>query len=187
MSTDEKIKVERDYWLSHQAGLLQDYLDRCQSPIERLFLMSLLNSGWDLGCGAGSYYEWERDVWRIPSIAAARKARSFSPCFHNDDGNGTSKGALQLPIVVDGRSFRLDFAIFVFDTRVAIELDGHEFHEKTKEQARKEKSRQRLLTADGWHVLRFTGSEVYGDAQACVFEAINTAEKLQFSALGSSR
>ena len=79
----------------------------------------------------------------------------------------------ELPVL--GGKFRLDFAIIdaATDTFVAVECDGHEFHERTKEQAQHDKARDRALTADGWRVLRFTGSEVWADPQARVREIVS--------------
>ena len=56
-----------------------------------------------------------------------------------------------------------DFAFFCRDDRIIVELDGHEFHERTKAQAAHDKRRDRRFVAAGWKVLRYTGSEVYGD------------------------
>ena len=67
-------------------------------------------------------------------------------------------------------SFRVDFLFESRFGKVVVELDGHEFHERTKEQARKDKSRDRRLQALGYRVLRFTGSEVYADAHRCAAE-----------------
>lgn len=53
---------------------------------------------------------------------------------------------------------------------LAIECDGHEFHEKTKKQARRDKSRDRFLLSGGIPVLRFTGSELWRDPHACVLQ-----------------
>jgi very-short-patch-repair endonuclease len=53
---------------------------------------------------------------------------------------------------------------------VIVECDGHDFHEKTKEQAQRDKSRDRYLTSQGYRVLRFTGSEIYRDAEKCAKE-----------------
>ena len=68
-------------------------------------------------------------------------------------------------------NFRADFAIVqraVDGWRcVVVECDGHNFHEKTKEQAAHDKARDRFFVAQGWTVLRFTGSEIYRDAGAC--------------------
>ena len=61
--------------------------------------------------------------------------------------------------------YRLDFAIP--EKRIAIELDGHDYH-KTKEQRTKDAKRDRYLTELGWTVLRFTGTEIYRDPKSCV-------------------
>ena len=53
---------------------------------------------------------------------------------------------------------------------IAIECDGHDYHERTKEQAAKDRSRDRILLADGLRVVRFTGSEIYRDANSCAAE-----------------
>jgi hypothetical protein len=56
------------------------------------------------------------------------------------------------------------------DLKVVVECDGHEFHERTKEQARADKSRDRELTAMGYTVLHFTGSEIHADPWKCARE-----------------
>lgn len=54
------------------------------------------------------------------------------------------------------------------DTRRAvIECDGHDFHERTKEQARHDRRRDREVQSFGLPILRFTGSEIYADAVGC--------------------
>lgn len=51
-----------------------------------------------------------------------------------------------------------------------VECDGHDFHEKTKKQAKHDKKRDRYLTSFGYTVFRFTGSEIYKDPVWCVCE-----------------
>lgn len=63
--------------------------------------------------------------------------------------------------------YRLDFAIP--DKRVAIELDGHEYH-KTKYQRAHDAKRDRWLYGQGWHVLRFTGTEIHQNLDRCIDE-----------------
>lgn len=63
--------------------------------------------------------------------------------------------------------FRLDFAIP--DKRIAIELDGHEYH-KTKYQRTHDAKRDRWLYGQGWHVLRFTGTEIHQNLDRCIDE-----------------
>lgn len=54
-----------------------------------------------------------------------------------------------------------------------VECDGHDFHEKTKAQARRDKQRDRFLVSKGYKVLRFTGSEIWADPDAVADEIIN--------------
>ena len=67
--------------------------------------------------------------------------------------------------------FRLDFALvplpWAKGKPIAIECDGHDFHEKTPEQAARDKARDRALTEAGWTMLRFTGREIHRDSRAC--------------------
>jgi very-short-patch-repair endonuclease len=51
---------------------------------------------------------------------------------------------------------------------LAIECDGHEFHEKTKEQAARDKSRDRELLLRSIPVMRFAGSEIWRDPFGCM-------------------
>jgi hypothetical protein len=77
------------------------------------------------------------------------------------------------------RTVRLDFA-FMAEGRprhVAMEVDGHDYHERTKEQARRDKSRDRMLTMAGWSVLRFTGSEIFNGTEACLREVLDYTVK----------
>ena len=50
----------------------------------------------------------------------------------------------------------------------AIYCDGHNFHERTKEQAARDRSIDRKLQQMGWHVFRFTGSEIYNSLNKCI-------------------
>lgn len=80
----------------------------------------------------------------------------------------------QLNLRPKGTLYRVDFGIVGerghggTDLRIVVETDGHDFHERTKEQAARDKRRDRELSATGWTVLRFTGSEVWRDPGACV-------------------
>lgn len=56
---------------------------------------------------------------------------------------------------------------------MVVECDGHDFHEKTKQQARRDKQRDRFLQSRGFKVLRFTGSEIWEDPDKCADEIIS--------------
>ena len=66
--------------------------------------------------------------------------------------------------------YRADFVFDVdlpFSSRkiYVVECDGHDFHERTKEQAAHDRQRDRFMTARAIAVLRYTGSEIYNDAE----------------------
>lgn len=95
-------------------------------------------------------------------------------------------------VVFDGlkkeKTYRVDFIFeFVlfgrcdgrpsFEYKFAIECDGHDFHEKTKEQAARDKQKDRDLMQHGITVIRFTGSEIYENPYGSASEAIQIMEK----------
>ncbi|HEY3315206.1 MAG TPA: DUF559 domain-containing protein [Bacillota bacterium] len=72
-------------------------------------------------------------------------------------------------------TYRVDFWMTFADGKgpsLAIECDGHDFHERTKEQAARDRQRDRHLLEAGHHVLHFTGSEIWKDPQGCASEAL---------------
>lgn len=77
-------------------------------------------------------------------------------------------------------AYRTDFRLALarrdgsrkLQSEIFVEVDGHDFHEKTKEQAAHDKKRDRYFVSKSLPVLRFTGSEVYRDADACADEAV---------------
>jgi very-short-patch-repair endonuclease len=63
-------------------------------------------------------------------------------------------------------NYRVDFLIKFpehKERQIIIECDGHDFHEKTKEQARHDKERDRYFVSNGYEVYHYTGSEIYND------------------------
>lgn len=75
--------------------------------------------------------------------------------------------------------YRVDFAVVISNHwiggrhQVVVECDGHDFHEKTKEQAARDKLRDRELLCLGWPVMRFTGSEIHRDAAKCAEQVVD--------------
>ena len=51
-----------------------------------------------------------------------------------------------------------------------VECDGHDFHEKTKEQVKRNNERDLALKKAGYEVLHFSGSQIYNDYVKCVSE-----------------
>jgi len=88
--------------------------------------------------------------------------------------NGGSIVALvpQLPVQNVGW---VNFALIIpqlmdYGPMVIVECDGHEFHDRTSEQASRDRRRDRVLTALGAPVLRFTGSDILRDAAGAAAE-----------------
>jgi very-short-patch-repair endonuclease len=88
---------------------------------------------------------------------------------------------VQREVTVSGQVYRPDFIVvmdihpgsyganvFTDYPRIAIELDGHDFHERTREQVTYRNARDRALQSAGWKVLHISGSELYRQPEECV-------------------
>lgn len=160
-------------WMSHENRESKDRLFAvCESPMERQFLL-----------GAFMINEYKL------SFRYVNGANSLLLFVNDVDGDEVFSGALRVQEeVIDWETdanepeivARVDFALVDrnSDARIAIEIDGHEFHEKTKEQAARDKARDRRVTKCGYPVIRFTGSEVFANAFGCLIEAIETLQGL---------
>lgn len=108
---------------------------------------------------------------------AFQRAGGWFEIYHRGVVGKTADGIYLIPQLQVGR-YRADFWLSFGDlgcTRsVFIEVDGHEFHERTPAQAARDKARDRFLSARmDCPVFRFTGSEIYRDVDACLAEAIS--------------
>jgi very-short-patch-repair endonuclease len=128
-----------------------------KSPIEMLGLCAVLdNAAGDIANATRVVVSENKIAWDRPYLGP---------------GEWPIVLTLQKPVA----RFKLDMALEeLFESgewgRIAIECDGHEFHERTKEQAEHDRSRDRALQADGWSVMRFTGRELHRDARKCAAE-----------------
>lgn len=86
----------------------------------------------------------------------------------------------QYNITVGDDRCRSDFAIFEQGQPaplMIIECDGHDFHERTKRQAARDRRRDRAFQAAGLPILRFTGSEIYADPCECAREVFRMLDR----------
>lgn len=132
------------------------FFNACESMAERKFALGML-----LGATCESL-EWLTTSTGQHCVLVTRSDRRI---------------AVLPQLEVCGR-FRVDFALVHQRTpwlqdRLAVEIDGHDFHDRTKEQAAADRSRDRALLAAGYHPVRFTGSEVHADPAGCASEAID--------------
>lgn len=127
---------------------------RCESPIEELMMCALY------ACSKIS----EHDVHFMLS-----EKLPVEPYF---------PGAAFVFQQIEFGNYRTDIAImdatepFEKARVMIVECDGHDFHERTKEQARRDKKRDRFFQSMGIKVLRFTGSEIWADPDQCAEEVL---------------
>lgn len=83
----------------------------------------------------------------------------------------------QAEIVCGEKLYRADIAIPVRywngTKTYLIECDGHEFHQKTKEQVEKDNERTRDLLRAGYSVIRFSGTEIFHKPHRCASAVAN--------------
>lgn len=81
---------------------------------------------------------------------------------------------------------RVDFVIRLRDhvnnkwISMIVECDGHDFHEKTKEQAIRDRSFDRRAQDAGYTIFRFTGSEIWNKPCECAESVIQWIESAYF-------
>jgi len=135
---------------------LKSMAARVESPIELLMLSALL----DVVRWQGGY----------PDIIADERGLLYKVLERSERSS--------FLIVPQARidDYRVDFLLArkvgLFSWKLAVECDGHEFHERTKEQAARDKSRDRTILATGVPIMRFTGKEIWADATACAEEIV---------------
>ena len=76
--------------------------------------------------------------------------------------------------------YRIDIVLMMYcrwrvgKSYLLVECDGHEYHERTKEQARRDRKRDRDLVQAGHVLFRFTGQEIWRDVDACALQCFET-------------
>lgn len=73
------------------------------------------------------------------------------------------------------KKYRVDFLIPVIyknqeNICFIVECDGYEFHQKSKEQVKKDNERTRNLQKQGYEIIRFSGSEIWKNVNECALE-----------------
>lgn len=140
----EKILASANSTLRENAYIFNSaYGEQCESPIEVSFLLAVM-----------FYSLIEKDGYPAMSTNTDDKNRW---CIETQKQIG---------------AYRVDFLMSVknIKTQIVVECDGHDFHERTKEQAERDRSRDRELTLSGYRVIRFTGREIWRDPWKCASE-----------------
>ena len=171
-------------------------LSLCESPIEKLFLLQIIQFFYDSSVETHHFnylfdivepvLDPKNPTKRIldrPVNFMEKNGGSFlfMKGIKVEDGSYSYQILPQHSINIEDRNFRLDFAIIIetkgksipLKGRYCIECDGHEFH-NSKQQITRDNERMRLLTKFGWTVLRYSGSEIYGHSNAAMFNLEDT-------------
>ncbi len=71
--------------------------------------------------------------------------------------------------------FEKDLYVNCFNTdkKIIIECDGHEFHQKTKQQVKRDNEREYALKMAGYEIIRFSGSQIYNEPFKCAEDTYN--------------
>lgn len=136
-------------------GHLQDFEKVCESPIEALL-------------GAAFHF--------AANMTNFARARATLVYLNEPDRSRPSLLPAQWELVPQfaWEGYRIDFAIFSdLPYPIFVECDGHDFHERTKEQAARDREKDRRIQAAEIPILRFTGSQIHADPLDCGFEIYN--------------
>lgn len=117
--------------------------------------------------------ECESPIEQLMMIELKETEEHFISAFGAIEVLGLTK---QETISCGENNYRVDFLLeiafkkngqYLDILKIIIECDGHEFHEKTKEQVIKDNERDRVLQSYGYNVVRFSGSEIYNHLTGC--------------------
>lgn len=146
--------IDDSYLTDSAKYLYKKALVICDSPIEKMLLKGLQVQSFD--------EDFEFTIGFDPPAAA-------------DFGKPAILCVPQLPIP----PYIADFVLFDLKRSkpercyaLVVECDGHDYHERTKEQAAHDRSRDRIMQFEGFEVIRFTGAEIYADAYGCANQII---------------
>jgi very-short-patch-repair endonuclease len=125
--------------------------DRTESPIEAVMLERL--KFFDPGYGP------------ILTAHPVRFAMTFEEAVKDACGATEQGNSVYIYPQCLISPYRVDFLLVLKDGEdfraIAVECDGHDFHEKTREQVARDKKRDRALLSLGVPVFRFSGSEIW--------------------------
>lgn len=131
------------------------HIHLCGSPIEEKMAKAI----------SGVSYGFVPIIWAEAADRAARVHRAW---------------ARSVPVIIVQQQkqigpYRADFLLSMVykEEQIAmlvVECDGHDFHERTKEQAARDRKRDRWFTQHSLSFLRFTGSEIHRNPFQCTDE-----------------
>lgn len=131
---------------------------------------------------------WERRLGKTESPIEAYFLEAFCPAAIEAGYEVANRSAAKQGVIhvipqkpLDNRrvDFLISYPFFGEMIEIVVECDGHDHHDITKAQARRDRKRDRDLQALGFMVLRFTGSELYGEPSKCAAEVLDAIMEFQ--------
>lgn len=127
---------------------------------------------------SGTILETESPIERLFFVAMQKNLKQNG--FLVEDGSVFF--ASQYEVSFLDKSYRVDFVLSHLHKNSAkqifIELNGHEYHNATKEKVEHDRRRERALQNRCDRMMTFTGTEVYKDADGCANEVVKVLKKL---------
>ena len=155
-------EILQEHLASRESGA-HAILRLCESPVEQIFLAASIDY---FGLTYNEHFK--------------RGQATFSTNYPTGDGIFTLLVEPQKEIRCLDSKYRVDFLFSLTRFtpedkdrlwgKTVVEIDGHDFHEKTKEQASRDKKRDRDLLSESYFTMRFSGSDVFNNPDGSVEE-----------------
>lgn len=129
--------------------VLNFYCDDCESPIEQMLTFAFEIIAFCRGGLASGMY--------------------LIPQYEIDTG----KRLCRADFVFDTNECESPYTHFEKPFKLVIECDGHDFHEKTKAQVKKDNERDMAIKMAGYDILHFSGSQIYNEPFKCAKSVID--------------
>ncbi|MBV1910666.1 MAG: endonuclease domain-containing protein [Kangiellaceae bacterium] len=162
-------KIEK---ISAEHKSLASFLKSCESPMEQKFLTALFDTFPGFPCN-----------WKGEHILCSDFCEPHALGFNLRiyPQRDIKIDVYDVEKQRDYRKYRADFLLKLtrwnhesgqtdIIEELVVEVDGHAYHEKTKAQAKRDRSRDRTMTASGLTIFRFTGSELFNQMDDSVME-----------------
>jgi very-short-patch-repair endonuclease len=171
----DEVREEFADKIAHHIGntayfFLRDAVEkRCESEIEKMMVGALMSHPTEID---GSLL-FSNGMWNY--VFTGQWSDHISDVISK---SFTKRGAFIFLQQGVGK-YRADFVVVgipadgIAAIPVVVECDGHDFHERTKEQAARDKKRDRFMTCEGYRVFRFSGSEIWKNPRACAEEVMD--------------
>lgn len=178
MNTNSYIAESEAWFQEEYVNPLMEAVSLCESPIETTVLWALIRYhdsvralGWAPPWGMPGLDE----MGAVMAIQLQQGADAFTIYPQVTVKSATTAISYRLDFVLEYRHIRPEGHATVY---VDIECDGHDYHERTKEQAERDKTRDRELQMLGYAVARFTGSQINRNPDQVARAIVRMAEQL---------